>query len=318
MRRPVLTCLLIAAAGLAAAPGRAQPVKPPPKNLSARDVEIWPFPPPDPRAWWDDKRPLPPEAADPLGRRRLGARERPIPVDNGIDPSTYRLWGLTPLQWQLPRGPEMVLEVWVRPSRSVRQSVARITVRRDGRAFVQGRAGLACCEAGIARRMGFDAELPPGEAPSFLALRADPLWEAPREVRVNEGPAVADSSCVDGVSYDLTLLIPGRSRTIHRACDEAEIGQAADVMSAVLRAALGHDPRFDLTVPSGGDLAAARAAYRNLLAQGGRLKPDPQARPQPPGVEPAPDTPDPTPPPPVDPAEPSPAPASGAPRPGGR
>ena len=47
-----------------------------------------------------------------------------------------------------------MLEVWVRPALSVRQSVVRITVRRDGKAFVQARAGLAGCEAGIARRMG--------------------------------------------------------------------------------------------------------------------------------------------------------------------
>ena len=105
-----------------------------------------------------------PEAADPLGGRRAFRGEQPAPIDNGVDPSTYRLWGLTPLQWQLVRGEEMILEVWVRPSLSVRQSVVRVIVRRDGKAFVQARAGLACCEAGISRRVGFDAELSAGAA----------------------------------------------------------------------------------------------------------------------------------------------------------
>ena len=30
----------------------------------------------------------------------MGRHERMIPVDSGLDPSTYRLWGLTPLQDQ--------------------------------------------------------------------------------------------------------------------------------------------------------------------------------------------------------------------------
>lgn len=297
VRRLLALSLLIAAAASGPAIVHAQPVKPPPKDLPAQDAEIWPFPPPDPQAWWDEKRPRAPEAADPLGGRRQRARETPIPVDDGVDPSTYRLWGLMPLQWQLPRGPEMILEVWVRPARSVRQSVVRITVRRDGKAFVSGRAGFACCEASVARRMGFDAELAVDQAQAFLALRADPLWAAPRQVRVSEGAAIADSSCVDGVSYDLTLMVPGRARSIHRACDDAEIGQAADALELALRAALGHDRRFDVIFPDGGDFGAARAAYRDLIARGGRLKPDPQARPQPPLVEPAPDEPDATPPP---------------------
>jgi len=284
--RPILTCALVAAAGAA----WAQPVKPPPKGLPPAQAEIWPYPPPDPKGWWEDKRPLPPEAADPLGARRMGAHERLIPVDSGVDPSTYRLWGLPPLQWQLLRSQEMILEVWVRPARTVRQSVIRLTVRRDGKAFVQGRAGFACCEAGIARRMGFDAELPPGQAQALLALRADPLWSAPRGVRVSEGPDISEEVCVDGTAYDLTLMIPGRARSVRRACDSAAIGQAAAPLEAALTAALGHDPRFDVIFPTGPSFAAARKAYADLVAHGGMLKPDPKARPQPPGVAPAPDT----------------------------
>jgi hypothetical protein len=284
--RFLLIAVLIATAGAV----DAQPVKPPPKDLPPAQADIWPYPPPDPKGWWEDKRPAPPEAADPLGARRLGARERPIPVDSGVDPSTYRLWGLAPLQWQLLRGQEMILEVWVRPARTVRQSVIRLTVRRDGKAFVQGRAGFACCEAGIARRMGFDAELPAGQTAALLALRADPLWAAPRDVRVSEGPDISESVCVDGVAYDLTLIIPGRARSIRRACDSAAIGQAAAPLEAALSAALGHDARFDVIFPSGASFASARAAYAGLTAHGGALKPDPKARPQPPGVEPAPDT----------------------------
>ncbi|MFI4963809.1 MAG: hypothetical protein ACHP9T_00440 [Caulobacterales bacterium] len=281
MRRLILAALLIAAAGAAG----AQPVRPPPKDLPPAQADIWPFPPPDPRAWWDEKRPAPPDAADPLGGRRMGRGERLIQVDSGVEPSTYRLWGLPPLQWELLRGQEMILEVWVRPARSVRQSVMRVTVRRDGKAFVQGRAGLACCEADIARRIGFDAELPPSQAQAFLALRTDPLWAAPRSVRVSEGPDLADDICVDGASYDLTLLVPGQSRSIRRACDNAAIGQAADILEPVLRAALGHDARFDVIFPQGADFAAARGAYRDLIGHGGALKPDPQARPRPPGAE---------------------------------
>jgi hypothetical protein len=284
--RPVLTFALIAAATIA----QAQPVKPPPKGLPPAQAEIWPFPPPDPKGWWEDKRPLPPEAADPLGARRMGARERLIPVDSGVDPSTYRLWGLTPLQWQLLRGQEMILEVWVRPARTVRQSVIRLTLRRDGKVFVQARAGFACCEAGIARRMGFDAELPAAQAPALLTLRTDPLWAAPRDVRVSEGPDISEGVCVDGTAYDLTLMVAGRARSIRRACDSAAIGQAAAPLEAALAAALGHDPRFDVIFPGGADFAKARTAYRDLIAHGGMLKPDPKARPQPPGVEPAPDS----------------------------
>ena len=268
-------------------------MRPAPADLPPLEAEIWPFPAPDPKTWWTDDWPKSADAADPLGGgRRLGRGERLVPIDNGVDPSTYRLWGLMPLQWQIVHGDELVLEIWIRPARTVRQSVVRIVVRRDGRSFVQARAGLACCEAGIARRIGFDAELPGGAGQAFEALRGHPLWSAPREVRVNEGGGAAGAVCVDGTSYDLTLLVPGRSHSVRRACDNAEVGQAADVLEAVMRAALGHDPRFDVIFPGGADFSAARAAYDGLIREGGALKPDPNARPQPPGVEPAPEQPD--------------------------
>jgi hypothetical protein len=181
----------------------------------------------------------------------------------------------------------MILEVWVRPANSVRQSVARVIVREDSRVFVQGRAGLACCEADISRRIGFDAELPAGSAQRFLALRNHPLWSAPRLVQVRESGA-SEGVCVNGVSYDLTLVVPGRSRSLHRACDSAAIGQAADALEPVLRAALGHDPRFDVLFRGGINFKLDRDAYQELLAGGGGLRPDPRARPEPPGAESAP------------------------------
>ncbi|RAK58647.1 hypothetical protein DJ021_01960 [Phenylobacterium hankyongense] len=296
MRRAALIAL---AAVMLAAPAQAQLLRrapppagglpAPPPGLAAQEAEIWPFPAPDPRTWWDDKWPAAPEAADPLGGRKLGRSERLIAIDNGVDASTYRLWGLLPLQWQLPRGEEMILEVWVRPARSVRQSIVRITVRRDGHAFVQGRAGFACCEAGISRRIGFDAELPAGAAQTFLALRNHPMWNAPREVAVAEGGQAADAVCLDGVSYDLTLVVPGRSRSLRRACDSAAIGQVADALEPALGAALGHDPRFDVLYPGGAGFGGARNAYRELTAAGGTLRADPNARRRSPGAEPQPE-----------------------------
>ncbi len=266
-----------------AAPALAQPSSP---AASATAEDAWPWPPPDPKSWWDDKWPAPPEAADPLAGRRPGRGEPAITIDNGYDPLLYRLWALPPLQNQILRGGEMVLEVAIRPSTSARQSLIRVIVRRDGKTFVQARAGLGCCEPGIARRVGFDAELPAGSAAKFLALRDDPLWDAPREVRVAEGLDAADALCVDGTSYDLTLVVPGKSRSVRRACDSAEVGQAADVLEAALSAALGHEPRFDVIYPTGASFETARAAYRQLVAEGGQLKPAPRSRPQPPTFQP--------------------------------
>ena len=274
MVRLIATILCLACL---AAPALAQ--KPPTVPPGTLD---WPWPQPDPKSWWDAKRPDPDDAADPLGGRRLGRGERLPVVDNGYDPLLYRLWGLPPLQNQILRGDEMIVEVAVRPTASARQTLVRVTVRRDGKAFVQARAGLGCCEPGIARRVGFDAETPAGSAARLLALRQDPLWDSPREVRVDEGSGAADVLCVEGTSYDLTLAVPGQTRSVRRACDTAEIGQAADVLEAVLGLALGHEPRIDVIYPGGADYSAARSAYRDLIAEGGRLKTAPNTRLQPP------------------------------------
>jgi hypothetical protein len=269
-------------------PGKKKPAQVgPPPDLPPAEAEIWPYPAPDPQTWWDDPRLKPTEAADPLGGRKLRRGERLATPDNGVDASTYRLWGLMPLQWQLVRGDEMILEVWTRPANSVRQTVTRVTVRNDGKTFVQSRAGLACCEAVIGRRMGFDDILPDGSAARFRDLSALPLWRSPRDVRVEE-PGLADAVCLEGTAYDVTLALPGRVTTLHRACDPAEVGEAADVLEAVLGAALGHDPRFDVVFPRGASFASARSAHRDLLASGGRLKVNPDARQGPPGHEPAP------------------------------
>lgn len=259
----------------------------PPPGTPPFEAAVWPFPAPDPKSWWDDKRLKPDEAADPLAGRRVRRGERLPTPNNGVDPSAYRLWGLMPLQWQLVRGDEMIIEVWTRPSTSVRQSVTRVTVRGDGDVFVQGRAGLACCEAVIGRRMGFDAKLPAGSAERFRALRDRPLWRSPRDVRVEER-GVADPVCLDGTAYDVTLVIPARSTTLHRACDPAEVGEAGEVLETVLGAALGNDPRFDVLFPGGVSFASQREAHAALIAGGGRLKVNPDARLPPPGAEPAP------------------------------
>jgi hypothetical protein len=250
-----------------------------PKDLPPAEADIWPWPAPDPQSWWDDPRPVAPEAADPLGDRRLGRDERPIQPDNGIDPSGYRLWDLPPLQSQALREGEMILEVWMRPSRGVRQAVIRITVRRDGKAFVQARAGEACCQPSIGRRVGFDAELPADAAGPFLALRGHAMWDSPRDVRVRDPSVSTDNVCVNGVAYDLTLAVPGRARTLHRECDDAEIGEVADALAPVVAAAMGHEPRIDVLLRRNADFSAARAAYEALVGAGGSLRQDPDARP---------------------------------------
>lgn len=283
---------VLALAALAALAGPAQAQFPfgrrqaPPAPPSAEPV--WPYPNPDPQSWWDEKRPAPPEAADPLGERRVARGQRPTPIDNGIDPSTYRLWGLTPLQWQLVRGGEFVLEVWVRPARNVRQSIVRVTVREDGKTFLQGRAGFACCEAGIGRRIGFDVELPEGSEKTFLALRDLALWDSPREVQVVRNASTTDVVCVAGVGYDLTLLTARGARNLHRDCDDVSIGQTAEVLEPVLKAAMGHDPRFDVLFRNKVDFSLERQAYQEFTAGGGVLKAAPRNRTAAPGQENAP------------------------------
>lgn len=292
---PAIRCALLTLTALAlATPADAQflfrrkPVEiGPPKGTPPYEAEVWPFPPPDPNLWWEDKWPRPPEAADPFGGRRIRRGEQLPAVDNGIDASTYRLWGLMPLQWQLLRGDEMILEVWTRPTGSVRQTVTRVLVRGDDDVFVQARAGLACCDAGIARRMGFDIELPDGSADRFRVLRNHWVWKSPRDVRVAEAGA-AEAVCVEGVAYDMTLLTADGSRTVRRACDLAEVGEGSEVLEAVIGASLGQDPRYDLIFRNSADFSTARTAYRQLIESGGQLKPDNQSRFRPPGREPEP------------------------------
>lgn len=264
------------AIALALLAAKAPPPEPPPPPPGALDE---PWPTPDPKSWWDEPRLKIPEAADPLGGRRA-PKGGPTP-SVGAELLLYRLWGLPPLQTQVLRGDEMIVELWVRPTASVRQSVIRVVVRRDGKAFVQARAGLICCTPGIDRRVGFDAELDADQAQRLLKLKADPLWDAPRDVRVQEAEATVGAICVNGVAYDLVLVTPQRTRAVRRACDSQEIGQAADVLEAVLGAALGHEPRFDVVFPEGADFARSRQAYRDLVRDGGALKRAADARPQP-------------------------------------
>ncbi len=290
MVRPPFACL-IGLAVLAAAPALARPAPPPPPPVGADE----PWPAPEPRSWWDDLRPRPADAADPLGGRR-GGRTPALGLAGAPEPLLYRLWGLPPLQHQAPRGGEVILEVWVRPSLSVRQTVVRVVARQDGKAFVEARAGLACCTPEIGRRVGFDAELPAGLAERLEKLKDDPLWSAPRDVRVVEGGGASDAICVDGASYDLILVTAERARLVRRACDATEVGQAADVLEAVLGAALGHEPRIDTIFPGGASFASDRAAYRQLVAGGGALEParNDRAAPAPPTPEdaaPAPEAP---------------------------
>jgi hypothetical protein len=271
-RLPAIVLALLTAGAAHAAP----PVTEAPPAPGALDA---PWPTPDPQSWWDEPRLKTPEAADPLAGRRA-SKGAPI-VTVGADLLLYRLWGLPPLQTQVLHGDEMILELWVRPTSSIRQSVVRVVVRRDGDAFVQARAGLVCCTPEIGRRVGFDAKLEAGQAQRFLGLKAAPLWDAARDVRVMEAEGTNDSLCVNGVAYDLVLVTPERTRAVRRACDPGEIGQAADVLEAMLGAALGHEPRFDVVFPGGADFTAQRRAYRSLIDGGGVLKPAPNGRPQP-------------------------------------
>ena len=249
-----------------------------------------PAPFPDPAMWWSSEVPRPPSEAEPLYNRRLGRDERLVPIDNGVEPLLYRLWGLQPLQGQIVKRGEMILEVWARPSRGVRQAVIRVTLRRDGRAFVQARAGLGCCTPEIGRRVDIDAELADTQIASLRTVSADPAWSQPRAVIVDYGGGAVSALCVDGVSWDVTLLVPGQARHLRRACDDAEVGSIARVLAAAVGAAVGRDPRFDAVVPRGADFSRQQRAYDDLLATGGVLKAGETNRPQPPAVPVAPDS----------------------------
>lgn len=249
-----------------------------------------PTPYPDPATWWSPEVPRPPSELEPLYNRRLGRDERPIPIDNGVEPLLYRLWGLPPLQSQVLKRGELVLEVWARPARGVRQAVVRVTLRRDGRAFVQARAGLGCCTPEIGRRVDINAELAEPQITPLKALPGDPAWGQPRSVIVDYGGGAVSALCVDGVSWDVTLLVPGQARHLRRACDDAEVGSIAPILSAALGAAAGRDPRFDAVLPRGADFSRQHRAYDDLIAGGGVLKAGESNRAQPPAVPVAPDT----------------------------
>lgn len=264
---------LIAGLALAAAQQAPPPLDP---NL--------PPPTPDPAVWWSPETPRPSSDVDPLYGRRLGRHEEPIPIANGVEPLLYRLWGLQPLQNQLVRRGEMILEVWARPARGVRQVVIRVTTRRDGRAFVQARAGLGCCTPEIDRRVDINAELAPEQIPPLKALVGNAMWSAPRDVTVDYGGGAVSAVCLDGVAWDVTLLVAGQARHLRRACDDAEVGSIAEALGLALGAAVGRDPRFDAVFPRGADVSRQRAAYEQLMASGGQLKPAANARPQPPAV----------------------------------
>lgn len=262
-------------AGLALVAAQQAP-SPPDPNL--------PPPAPDPAAWWSPQSPRPPSEVDPLYGRRLGRREEPVPIANGVEPLLYRLWGLQPLQNQLVRRGEMVLEVWARPSRGVRQAVIRVTTRRDGRAFVQARAGLGCCTPEIDRRVDINAELPSEQIPALKALSSDAMWGQPRDVTVDYGDGSVSPVCLDGVAWDITLLVAGQARHLRRACDDAEVGSIAQALGLALKAAVGRDARFDAMFPRGADVSRQQMAYDQLVASGGQLKPAASARPQPPAA----------------------------------
>ncbi|MBO9559182.1 MAG: hypothetical protein J7515_11475 [Caulobacter sp.] len=248
-----------------------------------------PAPPPDPAVWWAPEIPKPPPEQDPFQGRRLRKGEQLAPIDNGVDPLLYRLWGLQPLQSQLIKPGELVLEVWARPATGVRQAVIRVTVRRDGRAFVQARAGLGCCTPEIGRRVDIDAELAPQQIPPLKALVGAPIWAQPRSVTIDYGGGAVEPVCLEGVSWDVTLLIPGQARHLRRACDDAEVGSIAPALTAALSAASGRDARFDAMFARGGDFSRQQQAYDSLIASGGRLKPGTGSRPQPPAVPVPPD-----------------------------
>jgi hypothetical protein len=191
-----------------------------------------------------------------------------------------------------------VLEVWARPATGVRQAVVRVTVRRDGRAFVQARAGLGCCTPEIGRRVDIDAELGAPQIMPLKTLADDPAWSQPRSVIVDYGGGAVEAVCLDGISWDVTLLVPGQARHLRRACDDAEVGSIAPALAAALSAASGRDARFDAMFARGGDFSRQQRAYDSLIASGGRLKAGTNDRPQPPAVptpaEEEPETPVPT------------------------
>ena len=233
-------------------------------------VPAAPAPAVDPEAWWDAKERAPEAREDPLANRRWNRRDREVlrGFSNGVDASLYRLWGLPPLQGLVVRRGEAVFEAWYRPTSSTRQAVVRVVLRSDGRAFVQARAGRGCCSPEVTRRVDLNEELKGEAVAAFRRLKDDPLWRQPKHVEVSEGDGVVSSICVNGASYDLTLVDDRKATHLRRYCDPVEIGSVATALKAIVGAAQGRDPRFD-AVFEREDFDDYARAYADLKAGGG-------------------------------------------------
>jgi hypothetical protein len=154
----------------------------------------------------------------------------------------------------------------------VRQAIIRITVRRDGRAFLQVRAGLGCCKPEIVKRIDINEELPAGSADAFAALAQLDVWNQPREVVLREAAAGAvEGVCVNGVAYDLTLVTASRDYHLRRNCDPVEVGSIAPVLQPMVAAVIGKNPYVDYLFPRGANYEADAAAYQSFIATQGRL-----------------------------------------------
>jgi hypothetical protein len=226
----------------------------------------------DPKAYWTGPNRAPVQI-DPLGDRRARRNDPKVAINNDVPPLLYRLWGLPPLQSMVLRPGEVVIEVWVRPTGGSHEAIARLTVRRDNKVFIQARAGMGCCRPDIARRVDID-QVVKADAGPLKALAKSPVWSQPREIDISR-PNVAAPVCVRGAGYDLTLLEYDRSVHLRRICDTEAIGSVAPVLQAVLSQAMGKDPRFDTLFRGGADFAMEQAEYETLLAEGGRLIPKP-------------------------------------------
>lgn len=226
----------------------------------------------DPKAYWTGPNRAPVQV-DPLGDRRA-AKNQPRVVIPGAAPALlYRLWGLPPLQTMVLRPGEAVIEVWVRPSGASHEAIARLTLRRDGKVFIQARAGMGCCRPEIARRVDIDAVVE-AKTEVYRALAKSPVWAQPAEVEVVR-PGVVTSICLKGSAYDLTLLEYGRAAHLRRICDSEAVGSVAPVLETVLSAAIGRDPRFDALFRGGADFSFEAGQYDQLIAEGGSLKAKP-------------------------------------------
>jgi ketosteroid isomerase-like protein len=244
----------------------AQPRRAPPPPPAEATPAI------DPEAWWSINEAVPETRMDPLGGRRWSKRDVEIPpgFSSGVDASLYRLWGLQPLQGLVVRRGEAVFEAWFRPTTSARQAVVRIIQRSDGRTFLQARAGRGCCSPEITRRVDIDQELPAEGREVFRRLKEDVLWRQPQHVVVTEGGDVISGVCVNGASYDITLVEQRRAVHLRRSCDPVEVGSIAPALKAMVGAALGHDARFD-AVFSRENFDEYAKAYQELRAAGGSV-----------------------------------------------